>query len=88
MEVSWGLARKSWKNPSIPYWAFETGISADSCFHRVNGFGAGPAETIAPTVIADIFFLHDRGKYNTLYFVVYFGSLMVLPCTDSILGTY
>ncbi len=43
----------------------------------VNGFGAGPAETMAPIVVADIFFLHDRGNYNTLYFVVYFGSLMV-----------
>lgn len=45
----------------------------------VNGFGAGPAETLAPTVIADIFFLHDRGKLNTLYFVFYFGSLMIGP---------
>lgn len=43
----------------------------------VNGFGAGPAETIMPSVIADIFFLHDRGKWNTLYWVVYMGSLMV-----------
>jgi MFS family permease len=45
----------------------------------VNGLGAGPAETIMPTVIADIFFLHDRGKWNTLYWVVYMGSLMVGP---------
>lgn len=45
----------------------------------VNGFGAGPAETIMPAVIADIFFLHDRGKWNTLYWVVYMGSLMVSP---------
>jgi len=43
----------------------------------LNGFGAGPAETIGPAVIADLFFLHDRGNYNTLYFVTYFGSLMV-----------
>jgi hypothetical protein len=43
----------------------------------VNGIGAGPAETIMPAVIADIFFLHDRGKWNTLYWVVYMGSLMV-----------
>jgi hypothetical protein len=33
----------------------------------VNGIGAGPAETAQPTIIADIFFLHDRGKWNTLY---------------------
>lgn len=37
----------------------------------VNGIGAGPAETIMPEIIADIFFLHDRGKWNTLYWVVY-----------------
>ena len=37
----------------------------------VNGIGAGPAETAQPTIIADIFFLHDRGKWNTLYWVVY-----------------
>jgi MFS family permease len=45
----------------------------------LNGIGAGPAETIMPEVIADIFFLHDRGKWNTLYWVVYMGSLMVGP---------
>ncbi|KAL6703650.1 hypothetical protein ACN47E_009424 [Coniothyrium glycines] len=45
----------------------------------VNGIGAGPAETIMPEVIADIFFLHDRGKWNTLYWVVYMGSLMAGP---------
>lgn len=45
----------------------------------LNGIGAGPAETIQPAVIADIFFLHDRGRWNTLYWVVYMGSLMVGP---------
>ncbi|RFU33317.1 hypothetical protein B7463_g2986, partial [Scytalidium lignicola] len=45
----------------------------------LNGLGAGPAETAQPTIIADIIFLHDRGKYNTLYFAFYFGSLMVGP---------
>jgi hypothetical protein len=43
----------------------------------VNGIGAGPAETLMPAIIADIFFLHDRGKWNTLYWVIYMGSLMV-----------
>jgi MFS family permease len=38
-----------------------------------------PAETMQPQIIADIFFLHDRGKWNTLYWVVYMGSLMVGP---------
>jgi len=35
----------------------------------LNGIGAGPAETVQPAVIADIFFLHDRGTWNTLYWV-------------------
>lgn len=43
----------------------------------LNGIGAGPAETAQPAIIADVFFLHDRGKFNTLYFAVYFGSLAV-----------
>lgn len=45
----------------------------------LNGFGAGPAETAQPEIIADIMFLHERGAYNTLYFTFYFGSLMVGP---------
>ncbi|PSS20568.1 hypothetical protein M430DRAFT_139203 [Amorphotheca resinae ATCC 22711] len=45
----------------------------------LNGFGAGPAEATQPTIIADVIFLHDRGKYQTLYFAFYFGSLMVGP---------
>ncbi|EFY86044.1 MFS transporter [Metarhizium acridum CQMa 102] len=45
----------------------------------LNGFGAGPAETIQPTVTADLFFLNDRGKWNTLYWVIYMGSLMIAP---------
>ncbi|KAH6688426.1 major facilitator superfamily domain-containing protein [Plectosphaerella plurivora] len=45
----------------------------------LNGIGAGPSETLQPQVIADIYFLHDRGKWNTLYWVVYMGSLMIAP---------
>jgi MFS family permease len=45
----------------------------------LNGIAAGPAETIQPAVIADIFFLHDRGFWNTLYWCFYMGSLMVAP---------
>ncbi|KAM3085823.1 hypothetical protein ACMFMG_002882 [Clarireedia jacksonii] len=45
----------------------------------LNGIGAGSCETAQPTVIADIMFLHERGRYNTLYFTAYFGSLMVGP---------
>lgn len=45
----------------------------------LNGIGAGPCETLMPQVITDIIFLHDRGKYQTLYFSLYFISLMVGP---------
>lgn len=55
---------------------------------RLNGIGAGPAETIQPAVIADIFFLHDRGKWNTLYWVIYMGSLMVSPIIAGAMATH
>ncbi|TFB00104.1 hypothetical protein CCMA1212_008322 [Trichoderma ghanense] len=45
----------------------------------LNGFGAGPCESLMPQIIADIIFLHDRGKYQTLYFAIYFGSLSLGP---------
>jgi len=45
----------------------------------LNGLGAGPAETMQPAIIADMFFLHSRGTWNTLYWVCYMGSLMVGP---------
>ncbi|KAH8688315.1 major facilitator superfamily domain-containing protein [Ilyonectria robusta] len=45
----------------------------------LNGIGAGPCETVMPQIIADMIFLHDRGKYQTLYFTTYFSSLMIGP---------
>lgn len=45
----------------------------------LNGLAAGPCESLMPQVIADVIFLHDRGKYQTLYFSLYFISLMVGP---------
>ena len=48
----------------------------------LNGIGAGPSETAQPTIIADVIFLHDRGKFQTLYFAFYFGSLMVSGLTN------
>jgi MFS family permease len=66
------LASTIWRARAQTYGSF-----MGAC--ALNGFGAGPAETIQPAVIADIFFLHDRGKWNTLYWVVYMGSLMVGP---------
>ncbi|KAK4502194.1 hypothetical protein PRZ48_005619 [Zasmidium cellare] len=45
----------------------------------LHGIGAGPAEAIQPAVIADVFFLHDRGFWNTVYWTTYMGSLTVGP---------
>lgn len=66
------LASAIWRARATTYGSF-MGASA------LNGFAAGPAETLQPAIIADLFFLHDRGKWNTLYFAVYFGSLAVAP---------
>lgn len=30
----------------------------------LNGFGAGPSETLPPLIISDVIFLHQRGRYN------------------------
>ena len=35
------------------------------------------SKALQPTIIADILFLHERGLYNTLYFVTFYGSVMV-----------
>lgn len=45
----------------------------------LNGFGAGPAETLPPMIVTDVTFLHTRGLYMGLYWWAYFGSLMVGP---------
>jgi MFS family permease len=45
----------------------------------LNGLAAGPCETLQPQIITDVIFLHERGKYQTLYFSMYFASLMVGP---------
>ncbi|ATY66933.1 MFS transporter, putative [Cordyceps militaris] len=45
----------------------------------LSGIGSGPGETIQPAIIADLFFLQDSGKWNTLYWVTYMGALMVAP---------
>ncbi|KAI8410919.1 hypothetical protein FOFC_07513 [Fusarium oxysporum] len=45
----------------------------------LSGIGSGPGETIQPAIIADLYFLHSRGSWNTLYWVCYMGALMVAP---------
>jgi hypothetical protein len=39
-------------------------------------------------VIADIFFLHDRGKWNTLYWVTFTGGVMVVPIISGSMTTH
>lgn len=41
-----------------------------------------------PQIIADIIFLHDRGKYQTLYFSLYFISLMVGPTISGAMAAH
>lgn len=64
------------------------GTHALTFSRSLNGIGAGPAETIQPAVIADIFFLHDRGKWNTLYWVIYMGSLMIAPIISGTMSAH
>ncbi|OQO06657.1 hypothetical protein B0A48_08444 [Cryoendolithus antarcticus] len=66
------LVSSIWRAKAVSYSSF-----MGACV--LNGIGAGPAETIQPAVIADIFFLNDRGFWNTVYWVFYMGSLMVGP---------
>lgn len=51
----------------------------------LSGIGAGPGETLQPSIIADIYFLHDRGKWNTMYWVIYTGALIVSHALAGIL---
>ncbi|KAK4541958.1 hypothetical protein LTR36_007158 [Oleoguttula mirabilis] len=66
------VASSIWRAKAMTYNSF-----MGACI--LNGIGAGPSESIQPAVIADIFFLHDRGFWNTFYWVAYMGSLMVGP---------
>ncbi|KAF1813623.1 MFS general substrate transporter [Eremomyces bilateralis CBS 781.70] len=72
LSISICLASMIWRALATSYGSF-----MGACV--LNGIGAGPAETIQPAVITDIFFLHDRGTWNTFYWVMYMGSLIVAP---------
>ncbi|CAK7199367.1 hypothetical protein SEUCBS139899_002045 [Sporothrix eucalyptigena] len=54
----------------------------------LSGIGSGPGETLQPAIIADIFFLHDRGMWNTLYWVTYMGALVVAPVVSGALAEH
>lgn len=40
----------------------------------LDGFGAAANESLGPVVVADMFFLHERGFWNGCYFFVLFCS--------------
>ncbi|KAH8660421.1 serine/threonine kinase 16 [Xylariales sp. PMI_506] len=45
----------------------------------INGFGTGANESMLPMVVADLFFLHQRGKFIGIYFYAFFIGLMIGP---------
>ncbi|KAF1989851.1 MFS general substrate transporter [Aulographum hederae CBS 113979] len=45
----------------------------------VNGFATATSETIMVQVIADVFFLHERGTWMGIYFISMFGGVLIGP---------
>lgn len=66
------LATDIWMAAAGSYWSF---MGA----RLVNGFGTGANESMLPLVVADMFFLHQRGKYVGIYFYAFFIGLMIGP---------
>ncbi|OAA43660.1 MFS transporter [Metarhizium rileyi] len=67
-----------WRARSTSYGSFMGSII-------LNGIGAGPSETLQPSVVADLFFLEARGKWNTLYWALGMGSAMISPVISGIM---
>ncbi|KAB5513219.1 major facilitator superfamily domain-containing protein, partial [Coniochaeta sp. 2T2.1] len=45
----------------------------------LNGFATATSETLMVQVIADLFFLHERGRWMGVYFTMYFFGLFIGP---------
>ncbi|KAJ6031894.1 hypothetical protein N7540_002626 [Penicillium herquei] len=75
------LGSNVWRSVATSYTSF-----LGAC--ALNGFSAGPCETLAPQVITDVLFLHERGFYNTLYFTFYFGSFMIGPIISGVMALH
>ncbi|GJN94180.1 hypothetical protein Rhopal_007254-T1 [Rhodotorula paludigena] len=54
----------------------------------LNGLGAALIETIGPMVIEDLFFLHQRGRANGVYFGVLFCATGFGPFIASVFAEY
>lgn len=54
------LATDIWMAAAGSYWSFMAA-------RLINGFGTGANESMLPLVVADLFFLHQRGKYIGIY---------------------
>jgi MFS family permease len=50
----------------------------------LDGIGAAANETLGPMLVADVFFLHERGLFNGAYFFALFCSCAMGP----IIGGY
>ena len=83
------LASCIWRAEARSYNSFMgasilNGIGAGPCEVRQKFFFQADSETdssqtLQPQIITDYVFLHDRGKFNALYFSMFFGSLNVCP---------
>jgi MFS family permease len=70
--VLWCLGADIWQASAKSYGSF---LGA----RIFTGFGAAANESILVMVIADMFFLHERGKYMAFYFFMYFNGLFLGP---------
>ena len=53
----------------------------------LNGIAAAPSEAFQPVITADVFFLHERGFYLTLYTSIYIIAAMVGPIVSGAMTT-
>lgn len=73
-----GLGACIWRAMSHSYGSFMGAVV-------VHGIASGVSETIPPMLIADVFFLHERGAYMTLYMWSYFGAYILGPVFSGIM---
>ncbi|KAF2485683.1 major facilitator superfamily domain-containing protein [Neohortaea acidophila] len=59
--------------------ALATSHTSFLAFRACNGLVAATSETIMVQVIADMFFLHERGTWMGLYFIFYFSGAFLGP---------
>lgn len=73
-----GLGACIWRAEAKSYGSFMGAVV-------VHGIASGVSETLPPMLIADVFFLHERGAYMTLYMWSYFGAYMLGPIFSGVM---